>query len=165
MHLTLPKSDQAFRYFKSEFLTTQSAHFFCRDLFKNQNQMRRYASSVLRCLLSKYGVNIGAGTFYFWLTKFPVSQFDPAVQVFIDTLLTIKLANPSKEILKSSGQYSDTICLENFYKWREFRTHTVNNGIMIFLESYLSLCSYYRFSQKESIRSQGKSVFLIIIRF
>ena len=99
--------------------------FVFRDLFKNQNQMRRYASSVLRCLLSEYGVTIGTGTFYFWLTKFPVSQFDPAVQVFIDTLLNTTFTNPSKEILQSSGQYRDTICLENFYKWREFKTHTV----------------------------------------
>ena len=43
--------------------------------------MRKYASSVLRALMAHYNTNIGQDTFYFWLTKFNVSEFDPIVKV------------------------------------------------------------------------------------
>ena len=88
--ITLPKSDYPFRYFNINCNTyeTKSHMFKFRELYRNQNALRRYASAVLRTLLSSYGLNIGHGTFYFWLTKFSVSEFDPVVQVFWTFLIT-----------------------------------------------------------------------------
>ena len=53
-----------------------------RELFTKQNQLKSYASGVMRCVLSSYGVSIGDSSFpAIWLRKCRVKDFDPVIQV------------------------------------------------------------------------------------